>query len=150
MKTTKALIASLFLLATAGTAYAQQPTNYSNVVGTWVNVNAATRGITKVVVTQSGGQLYIHTYGACTPTPCDHGTIAADAFSLSVSDAVTKGFSGEYHHGFKDTLVTGLRSGSLLALESRNKFAAGDNRYDYVGRELFRRKLILLPPVLTK
>jgi hypothetical protein len=103
-----------------------------------------------VVVTQVGGQLRIHTYGKCTPTPCDHGEIAADAYSLGVSSAVAKGFSGQYDFGFKTTLVTGLRSGVLLALETRNKFAGGDNRFDYASRELFKKRRIILPePILT-
>lgn len=151
MKLTKATLASLVVLAASATsAFAQQPTNLSAVVGTWVNVDPATRGIVKVVVTNVGGQLHIHTYGKCTPTPCDHGDIAANAFSPSVSDAKATGFSGQYDFGFKTTEVTGLRAGALLALETRNKFAGGDSRYDYVGREMFRRKLILLPPVILK
>jgi hypothetical protein len=141
MKTIKSLVLGCAVLLAGGTsAYAQQPTDLNNLVGTWVNVDSATRGTVKIIITKNGSQLYVHTYGACHPTPCDHGQVSAEAFSPSVSSNKATGFSANYDHGFVTRLITGRRSGALLNLESRSKFATGDTRYDYLGVEQFRKR----------
>lgn len=47
----------------------------ASLVGTWVNVNAATQDIVKIVLTNNGGSLGVHAFGACSPTPCDWGQV---------------------------------------------------------------------------
>lgn len=128
---------------TAPAAMAQPPASLANLTGTWVNVNPATGGIVKIAITSAGG-LKIHTYGACSPTPCDHGAIPASPYSKSVSSGVAYGLSGQYNFGFSTMLVTAQRvyqydGGNFLELETRTRFAAGDTRYDYVRTELFRK-----------
>jgi hypothetical protein len=49
-------------------------TSASQYVGNWYNDDAATLGITKIFITNSGQTLYVHPYGKCTPTDCDWGT----------------------------------------------------------------------------
>jgi hypothetical protein len=62
-----------------------------------------------------------------------------------VSSTVAAGLSAVYNFGFKTTLITAKRTaefdnGAFLELESRNVFAAGDTRFDYMQSELFRRQ----------
>lgn len=133
----------LALLGLTAPVMAQPPTSVANLTGTWVNVNPSTGGIVKIVITNTGG-FKIHTYGACSPTPCDHGTIAASPFSKSVSSAVAHGLRGQYNFGFSTVLVTAQRTyqydgGNFLEIETRTQFAAGDTRYDYTRTELFRK-----------
>ena len=76
MKIKTALTASVALvMVLAGTesALAVQPTGVTNLLGTWTNVNPTTGGVVKIEITNPGGVFTIHTYGACSPTPCDHG-----------------------------------------------------------------------------
>jgi hypothetical protein len=132
-------------LASGVPAMAEPPANRAALVGTWVNVNPATKGIVKVIITNDLFGFRVHTYGACSPTPCDHGTIKASPFSKSVSSTVAAGLSAVYNFGFKTTLITAKRTaefdnGTFLELESRNVFAAGDTRFDYMQSELFRKQ----------
>ncbi len=125
-------------------AYAQPPTGVTNLTGTWTNVNPTTGGVVKITITNDLAGFQIHTYGACSPTPCDHGAVAASSFSKSVSSSVAYGLSGQYNFGFSTMLVTAKRAyeydgGNFLEVETRTKFAAGDTRYDYTRTELFRK-----------
>ena len=143
-KVTSALFGMLMFAAVSQSAFAVQPANTANLVGTWVNVNPTTGGIVKIVVTNSIFGFTINTFGACSPTPCNHGVIAASRFSKSVSSNVAQGLSGQYNFGFSTMLVTAQRvydldGGNFLELESRTKFAAGDTRNDYTRTELFRK-----------
>jgi hypothetical protein len=137
-------LALTIALATAAPTFATAPTSRSNLVGTWVNVNPATTGIVKVVITNDIFGFRIHTYGACSPTPCDHGSIVASPFSKSVTSSVATGLSAIYDHGFVKVLVTAKRTaeydgGNYLELETRSAFAPGDTRFDYTRTELFRK-----------
>jgi hypothetical protein len=58
-----------------------------SLVGTWVNVNAATRDIVKIVLTNSGGSLGVHAFGACSPTPCDWGQVTDRPIRLRLPGA---------------------------------------------------------------
>lgn len=140
------LIAGVALSAAfAGSAFAVQPAGVANLVGTWVNANASTGGIVKVVVTNDLTGFKVHTFGACSPTPCDHGAVAASRFSKTVSSTVAHGLSAQYNFGFSTVGVTAQRvydidGGNFLELETRTRFAAGDTRQDYMRTELFIRK----------
>jgi hypothetical protein len=134
------------VLASANSAWAVSPTSVDSLVGTWVNVNPNTRGTVKIVVGKdSVGSLTINTFGACSPTPCNHGVIGASAYSSGVSSNVGIGFSAQYNSGFKTTVVTGkldyeYSDATFLALGSHSKFAVGDTRKDYMSTELFRKQ----------
>ena len=108
-------------------------------IGTWVNVNTATPGIVKIVVGWSGGHLTIHTYGACSPTPCDWGSVNGLAYGDTVSSKIANAFSAIYAFAFKDTILTGVLQGILLEVNSFNHFKDGSGRSDYHMREYFRR-----------
>jgi hypothetical protein len=136
---------ALLVVATAATSWAVAPTNRSQLVGTWVNVNPSTGGIVKVVITDDALGFRVRTYGACSPTPCDHGAIAASPFSKTVGSTVAYGLTANYNFGFKRTIITAKRvyeyDGAVqLEVEARNIFAAGDTRTDYMRTELYRRQ----------
>jgi hypothetical protein len=136
---------ALTLVAFSATpSLAEAPTSVTNLTGTWVNVNPATGGIVRAVISNTVLGLRIHTYGACTPTPCDHGTIPAEPFSKTVSSNVATGLSATYDHGFATVLITAKRvaeydGGTFLELETRTTFAPGDTRKNYTRTELFRK-----------
>ncbi len=146
-KGTHVLVAAIALsmVVGAGSAVAVQPAGVANLVGTWVNANAATGGTVKVVITNDATGFKVHTYGACSPTPCDHGTVSALRFSKTVSSTVAHGLSAQYNFGFSTVQVTAQRiydidGANFLELESRTRFAAGDTRRDYMRAELFIRQ----------
>lgn len=146
MKRNLALIAGVAMMSLVGTQAAQAtpPTGLTNLVGTWNNVNPTTGGIVKVEITNDPTGFKVHTYGACSPTPCDHGAIAASPFSKTIASSIAQGLSAQYNFGFSTMLVTAQRvynidGGTFLELETRTKFAPGDTRYDYTRTEIFRR-----------
>jgi hypothetical protein len=53
------------------TATAKDP--IKKIVGTWVNNNIKTEGITKLIVTKAGNRHSVHLFGKCNPTDCDLG-----------------------------------------------------------------------------
>lgn len=140
-------IGALFLLSFVfvGPALAVQPTSTTGLTGTWYNANPNTRGTVKVVVWTFLGNVYVRTYGACTPTPCDHGTRVAKVYSRSISSNYANGLTADWNHGFKTTRVDarreyGIDGGTFLRLNSFHKFAAGDTRKDYFASEVFYRR----------
>lgn len=146
MKRNLALIAGVAMMSLVGTQAAQAtpPTGLTNLVGTWNNVNPTTGGIVKIEITNDPTGFKVHTYGACSPTPCDHGAIAASPFSKTIASSIAQGLSAQYNFGFSTMLVTAQRvynidGGTFLELETRTKFAPGDTRYDYTRTEIFRR-----------
>lgn len=108
-------------------------------LGTWVNVNPATRGMVKVIVELAGATLSVHPFGACVPTPCDWGRRNAIAYAANVSARPAIAFSVVFPQGFKNTIVVGHLEGSFLEVETFNDFVDGSGRSDYYSRELFRR-----------
>lgn len=143
--TISAFFGLILFAALSPSAFALQPSNTTNLVGTWVNVNPATGGIVKIVITNNRLTGFnINTFGSCSPTPCDHGVISASRFSKSISSTVAHGLSGQYNFGFSTMQVTAQRvynldGGNFLEVETRTKFAAGDTRNDYIRTELFRK-----------
>lgn len=63
----KTVLMLMLSLLIAGPALAVQPTSVSGMTGTWYNVNPNTRGTVKVVIWAYLGNVYMRTYGACSP-----------------------------------------------------------------------------------
>ena len=108
-------------------------------VGSWVNVNPGTRGLVKLSIGTAGATTTVHLYGACTPTPCDWGAVNAVAYSTDVASPRAIAFTAQYVFAFKDAIVAGHLEGQYLVVETFNRFKDGSSRFDYYGRETFRR-----------
>jgi len=113
--------------------------NPGALIGTWLNANPATRGIVKIVVGWAGGHLTIHAFGACSPTPCDWGSVNGLSYGDTVSSMTANAFSAIYAFSFIDTILTAVLQGVLLEVSSFNHFKDGSGRSDYHTREYFRR-----------
>ncbi len=80
--------------------------------GTWNNVNPATTGIVKLVITSKGNPVHVHWYNACTPTPCDMGTASA---SFNTEPLVVSG------SGYRLTItIENLAANKLKAVLSQS------------------------------
>lgn len=135
-------LASAIVIGALGTltampASARPPTSHAALIGTWTNTNASTRSIVRVVIRPAGAGITIQAFGACTPTPCDHGVIRAAAFSPGVSNIRTNGFRAGKSFGFKTTWYNGYLAGQRLSLLTQDTFSAGDTRTDYNIMETF-------------
>lgn len=87
-------------------------TTASQYAGTWLNDDAATSGVTKIIITHLGGQnLRIHPYGKCHPTDCDWGT---KDVSFGGEPMTVSGFSGAP----SNTLVITLNNAAGTSLKA--------------------------------
>jgi hypothetical protein len=106
-------------------------------VGTWNACDAATRGLVRVVIAASGSAITVHAFGACTPTPCDWGSVHGLAYAANVSSTAAVAFSAHYKFSFKDTIVTGVLDNGSLIVETFNHFTDGSGRSDYYSKGYF-------------
>jgi len=145
LNVTRQIALSLVLFFTLlDSAMAVQPTSTSGLTGTWYNVNPSTGGVVRIDIVNSLGTIYIKTYGACSPTPCDHGYRVGKVYSKSIGSNLAESVTADWNFGFKTARVDAVRdysidSGTFLRLNYFNLFAPGDTRKDYFSSELFRR-----------
>jgi peroxiredoxin/outer membrane lipoprotein-sorting protein len=58
-----------------------QSASTDSLAGTWINVSAETRGVTRVVVRRENNRTILHVWGACQPLDCDWGEADADLWN---------------------------------------------------------------------
>lgn len=110
----------------------------SNVLlGTWVNSDKDTDGVTKLSVTQSRftGTVKGQVWGACSPDDCDWGTDTMDLLGSNVGDETPEYGVLEYDHGFKTAYVTTRFENGDLVLGHYNVFKDGSGRSNYYSEE---------------
>jgi len=97
-------------------------------VGTWTNINKATNDIVKVVITSKGSAISVDVFGACSPTPCNWGTVAGIAYAANVSSTPAVAFTAQYTFSFAKASVVGYLQGSQLLIETFTEFTDGSGR----------------------
>lgn len=100
-------------------------------VGTWNNVDHATRDIVKIQITAVGTALHVDVFGACSPTPCNWGNVSAIAYAANVSSTPAVAFTAHYSFSFSQVVVVGHISGKNLILETFTQFTDGSGRSNY-------------------
>lgn len=113
----------------------------SDLVGNWVNTDSDTSGITRVVVTASGGNhVNVQVFGQCHPTDCDWGSVPGKSYFDSVNSNHVHSVMARFNSGFANTIVI-LRdvSGDRLAFEVMTDFTDGSGRRDYDMNGRLRR-----------
>ena len=111
----------------------------ASIVGNWVNVNAASRGLVRITLQAGPTGLTVHAYGSCSPTPCDWGVAPARAYSAGVDAKPAEAFTAVYKQGFKESILTGQLERGMLAVDNFSTFLDGSSRNDYHSRDYFRR-----------
>jgi hypothetical protein len=97
-------------------------------LGTWTNVDHATRDLVKIVISASGSGISVDVFGACVPTPCNWGTVAGIAYAASVSSTAAVAFSAQYQFSFAKVIVTGHLQGKQLSVATFTLFTDGSGR----------------------
>jgi hypothetical protein len=115
------------------------PTGVAPLVGTWLNLDPATRGLVKVVIAAHRPAITVHLFGACVPTPCDWGVVPAHTYAPDVASKTSIAFTANYKFDFKETIVTGYLEDGLLMVELFNHFTDGSDRTDYYWKGYFHR-----------
>ncbi len=108
-------------------------------LGTWTNVNASTRDIVKVVLAASGTGITVAAFGACTPTPCNWGTMQGIAYAGNVSSGRAVAFTAQFRFSFSQVTLIGNLAGNFLNIEHFTHFTDGSGRSDYAAMDQMKK-----------
>jgi len=108
-------------------------------VGTWLNVDKQTAGLVRIIIAAAGTEITVHAFGACSPTPCDWGTVPGVAYATNVSATPAIAFSAQYKFSFKQTIVVGHLNGADLTVETFDNFTDGSGRSAYYSTYVMQK-----------
>ena len=92
---TKLILCLLVLFVFSSFWSCECPGKIPNFIGKWINEDANTAGITKIVIRAEADSIYAHEWGKCTPEDCDWGeesTLKSDAEDGQLSLVWDQGF----------------------------------------------------------
>jgi outer membrane lipoprotein-sorting protein len=115
-------------------ALLQFPRDFVNqLIGTWINHDSATMGITEIVIANENGALHVHAWGACTPLDCYWG-----AAELGLKEGTQ---TAVFNQGPVTTTVYLVRLPNDKLLVSYKSHVAERPNYEEPDRtELFERQ----------
>jgi hypothetical protein len=105
-------------------------------VGTWVNCDHQTRGLVRVMIAAAAPEITVHAFGACSPTPCDWGTVKGMIYASNVTNTSAMAFSAVYTFGFKQTIIVGRLWNGALVVETFDHFTDNSGRADYYSLDI--------------
>jgi len=108
-------------------------------VGTWMNVDHATRSLVRVMIAASGNEITVHGFGACTPNPCDWGQVNGLVYADNVASAPGVAFTATYTFGFKITTLVGHLQNGALFVETFDHFVDNSGRADYYTQNILTK-----------
>jgi hypothetical protein len=142
LKYSLAIATALAIVATNAPAVAGSA---STMVGTWVNTDRNTRGITRIVITESGNQYEVNAFGRCHPTDCDWGKSVMTTYGDNVSDPTHKVGTAQFNPGFAQTLLSIRQQGNQISVDGFTNFTDGSGRQNYHDRYTLRKSLTVRP-----
>ena len=122
----------------------------STMVGTWVNSDRNTRGITKIIITESGNQYEIQAFGSCSPTDCDWGKSALTTYGNNVGDVTHKVGTALFNPSFSQTIISVKQSGNQINLDGFTRFTDNSARQNYHNQHTLRKVFVRLAPINRK
>jgi hypothetical protein len=132
-----ALVAGfLMLLAPTGVT-----ANLNQFTGKWENIDAKTRGLTRLEITSAGHKVKVHAYGDCEPSDCDLGEVEGVAYAPSVDsklEATAKAITVSYS-GREMIMVIRPVEADRLQVETFTRFTDNSGRADYTAIYTFAR-----------
>jgi hypothetical protein len=130
---------TLSLLASMSAAYAQ----VGELIGDWKNVDRNTRGLTRVLITESGTDVVVHAWGRCHPADCDWTPVPGNLYARTVKDdlvSTAHAISALSRTNFSETLIiVHLTAPSQLQVETMTRFIDGSGRTSNADVETFTR-----------
>ena len=111
----------------------------SDLVGTWVNTDKETRGISRLVLSNIDGTLTVQVFGACCPEPCYWGEVKTSIYSIGVDSQRAVGFKAYYDFQFMETVLAAYLNKRILVVDSYNVFKDESGRARYFWRDHFHQ-----------
>ena len=103
-------------------------TSVAPLLGIWKNIDKSTRDLVEIVISGSASSPSVQVYGACSPTPCDWGSVTGIAYAANVSAPEGIAFSALYNFSFSKVIVVGHLKGRHLDVETFTEFTDGSGR----------------------
>jgi hypothetical protein len=123
-----------FLLLFASVAYGQS----ASLDGSWVNVDPATGGITRVIFEHTAATDRVHVWGKCSPEECVWGPAALHLLRGVDWETPSYGFA-TYEPGWSTKHLAFERRGDELLVTVFTFFKDESGRPDYRSQNTFRR-----------
>lgn len=118
----------------AATTTTAAPPAYAKWSGTWINTNSSTQEQPQAVIRHDSSAIYVHGYGACSPTYCDWGEART-----TLADGNDNTLTIVYDFGFKTTSQTlTYLSATQIRIQSIHRYT--DGRATRNSDETFNRK----------
>ncbi|CAN5697782.1 hypothetical protein BH18ACI4_BH18ACI4_03980 [soil metagenome] len=109
----------------------------AGLIGAWVNSNPDTKGVARLLVAESNGDLSVRAYAIGPDGLIDWGTADVTVFGSSPVSRVAAGFTCRYDFGFAETLLQGMILKGLIVLAQFHSFKDDSNRVAFFVREYF-------------
>ena len=100
----------------------------THLIGTWHNVDHATRDLVRIAISASGSSITVNPYGACVPNPCNWGAAPGTVYAPNVGSSKAEAFSAYFTFGFAKVEVVGHLHGHELLVETFTVFTDGSGR----------------------
>ena len=110
----------------------------TSLVGDWVNNDPNTAGIIEIILREEGGKLRVHSFGRCTPTPCDWEEVNGVPSSEDASASIANAFTAHYDFGFAEKNLKGRRERDRLLVQQYTVFKDNSGRPNYVSNDSFK------------
>lgn len=108
-------------------------------LGTWLNTNAASKGITTAILSRQSGSITVRIVAAGDPSPHDWGESAASLFAADASSTEAMAFSAFYDFGFMETQLQAHVRQGVLIIAKFDRFKDSSGRSNYFSKEFFYR-----------
>jgi hypothetical protein len=108
-------------------------------LGTWLNTNTATRGITSATLSRQNGKIAVCIVAAGDQGPSDWGETEASLFAPDASSSEATAFSAFYDFGFMETQLQAHVRQGVLIIAKFDRFKDNSGRANYFSKEFFYR-----------
>ncbi len=123
-------------LKTANSAPRLESLDITPLLGTWMNTNKDSRGITRVVLTSKSGALMVRVFADTK----DWGEVEAEAvYAANINAQEAAAFTASYDLGPIETHLEANMSMGLLIIASLNRFKDRAGQSNQFSREFYHR-----------
>ena len=147
--TTTAAVAALLPFAAPALATPVPPAPAPGLIRTWTNTNPATNNVVDIVILRQGNGIAVDGFGACSPAPCEWGTIQGTVFGTSVSAVTGNSFEANWNFGFARIVLLGTMSLRqklpTLTVQEFTTFTDHSSRANFTVTETFRPGRRIVP-----
>ena len=113
------------------------PVDLAPLLGTWVNFDKASRGISRLELSERAGKLAVRVFGAGLPEPGDWGEVLAFPFTDGVGLHAAVAFNALYDFGAARVTLACYLNKRLLVVDAYTTFQDGSGRSPYFARDHF-------------